>query len=205
MFGLFNDNKEQSPHTYDWAKVIIKSCDGTGFQGYRAEAVLYKKHKIYFRGHNNTMEAFRYLNNSLGLFTKFTNILLTGSLNGAIAAMQWSEYVRNNAKGKVSVLADAAVYRDQLSQKINHTNDYLMRNRLQVLTKFVNAEVNLPLASCHEKYKDEIWRCMFTEYLYPLVNVPVFFTASLYDAWSIIHVLGFECSDLYTLSPCPIE
>jgi len=117
--------------------------------------------------------------------------------------MQWSGFVKQHAKGKVSVLADAAVYRDQLSQKINHTNEYLMRNRLSTLVKFVNQEVDLPSTKCQNAYKEEPWKCMFTEYLYPFVEVPIMFTASLYDAWSIIHVLGFECSDLYTISPCP--
>jgi hypothetical protein len=119
--------------------------------------------------------------------------------------MQWSDFIQTNAKGKVSVLADAVVYRDQLSQKINKTNDYLIRNRLSQLTKFVNQEISLPSGKCQEKYKEEPWKCMFTEYLYPFVNVPVMFTASLYDAWSIIHVLGFECTDLYTMSACSEE
>jgi hypothetical protein len=203
LFGMLNDDTLESPGYYGWTKVVIKSCDGTGFQGYRSQPVVFKREKVYFRGHNNTLEALRWMNNTLGLYSKFTDILLTGSLNGAIAAMQWSDFVKQHAKGKVSVLADAAVYRDQLSQKINHTNDYLMRNKLSTLVKFVNQEVGLPSAKCQAAYKDEPWRCMFTEYLYPFVEVPVMFTASLYDAWSIIHVLGFECTDLYTISPCP--
>lgn len=84
------------------------------------------------------MEAFKWLNTTLGLYNKFTDIVLTGSLNGAIAAMQWSAFVKSQAKGKVSVFADAVVYRDQMSQKINKTNDYLMRNKMQTLVKFVN-------------------------------------------------------------------
>jgi len=34
---------------------------------------------------------------------------------------------------------------------------------------------------------------MFAQNLFPLLKVPVFFSQSQYDAWSLPHILGVTC------------
>ena len=45
----------------NWPKVFLKNCDGGSYLG-NADPVVYKKHKMYFRGSQNIKEAVKYLN-----------------------------------------------------------------------------------------------------------------------------------------------
>jgi hypothetical protein len=64
-----------------------------------------------------------------------------------------------------------------------------------------NEETNPPLKECNEKYKDELWKCMFAQYLHPFIKVPLFTVNSLYDAWSLQNI-GVRCLDEHSLAGC---
>jgi hypothetical protein len=70
-----------------WTKVVIKSCDGGAFMGNRAPIDV-KGHKLYFRGRLIIDAVFAYLRTSK-LITNKNEIVISGSLNGAVAAMNY--------------------------------------------------------------------------------------------------------------------
>lgn len=89
--SIISGNKTTNPLYYDWNRVIIKYCDGSLHQGTRAAPVNYKNVDLYFRGANNTLQHFEYLNITYQLF-RSSKIVLAGVDAGAQAVFYWSDY-----------------------------------------------------------------------------------------------------------------
>jgi len=47
-----------NPFFYDWNRIYVKYCDGTGRQGYNTEPYIYNNSQVWFRGMNNTLAFF---------------------------------------------------------------------------------------------------------------------------------------------------
>ena len=73
---------------------MIPYCDGALHQGYVAKPVKYKDANLYFRGAINTRAHFGYLDSVHGLF-RAQKVILTGGSAGAVAVMQWNNYLRS--------------------------------------------------------------------------------------------------------------
>jgi hypothetical protein len=58
---------------------------------------------------------------------------------------------------------------------------------------FSNAEVDPPVPECVAANPDAKWKCMFAEYLFPYVKVPLFAIQSAYDTWSLKTDIGIKC------------
>lgn len=66
--GILSGNATANPTFWDWNRVILKYCDGTGHQGTKTNPINYKSKDIYFRGQNITIGQFDSLNNTHKLF-----------------------------------------------------------------------------------------------------------------------------------------
>ena len=55
---------------------------------------------------------------------------------------------------------------------------------------------------CSAAYPDEKWKCMFTQYLIQFIKTPLFISESEYDSWSVPNILGIQCTQNLTLTPC---
>jgi hypothetical protein len=90
-----------------WIKIVIKTCDGGSH--FSDSSVVFKNKTLNFRGYKNVMEVINYLNKN-NLLANREEVVVAGAGNGALAALAWVDVIKGNTKGKVRVLADAAVW-----------------------------------------------------------------------------------------------
>lgn len=80
--GMLSTDPDVNPVFYDWTKVFIISCDGMAHQGARPEPIQYKGTKLYFRGTNNTLQQFAYLDEKYDFYNQDTIVLMGISAGG---------------------------------------------------------------------------------------------------------------------------
>ena len=92
----------------------MKSCDGTGHQGYRKEPIQYMGRSLYFRGHNTTKGLLNQLDKAHSIFTIATHIVVTGQSAGGLATFLWSNYIASRAPkdAKIWALPDSGIFLD---------------------------------------------------------------------------------------------
>lgn len=94
-------------------KVFLKYCDGSGHQGTKSTPISYKDAKLYFRGNNITIAQLNEVDRTQGLFTKATDIIVTGSSAGGLAAFLWMDYIKQKSKAKnVYGAPDSGIFLD---------------------------------------------------------------------------------------------
>ena len=64
----FLSSEMQSNPFHDWNKVFVPYCDGSTHQGSRLLPVSYKERDLYFRGSNNTIAHFDFLQERFGFW-----------------------------------------------------------------------------------------------------------------------------------------
>jgi hypothetical protein len=106
MFFLLGFNAVDSI-TASWYRVIIRTCDGGSY--FSDTTAQYKGKTMNFKGSRNVLEAVNYLN-SIKWLQNREEILIAGAQNGGLAALAWADYIKGFTKGKVKVLADAAIW-----------------------------------------------------------------------------------------------
>ena len=119
------------------------------FQGHRTQPVSYKGTDLYFRGQNITQERFNWLNAKYSLNTLVTEIVLAGSEDGAIGALQWGNHLQQNVKGRVRVIADSGIMLDVPNPV---TKLHYFEQVYSSLAKVVNLEVPNPNLNCSAKF-----------------------------------------------------
>jgi len=76
--------------------------------------LLYKDKKLYFRGDAITKAQLKHLNETHGIFSKVTDIVVVGQSAGGLAAMVWVNYIADNAKqAKIKIIADCGIFLDR--------------------------------------------------------------------------------------------
>ena len=93
--SYLSSNPDENPF-YNWNRAFVPYCDGSLHQGSRLLPISYKDRNLYFRGSNNTIAHFDFLNNNFNLF-KASQIIITGSSAGGLASFIWSNYVYERA------------------------------------------------------------------------------------------------------------
>ena len=73
------------------------------------DPITYKGHKLHFKGNINTLETFKLLK-SKGYITNKDEVVITGSMGGAIAAMQWAETLREFTDSPVRLMVDSGIH-----------------------------------------------------------------------------------------------
>lgn len=85
-------------------------CDGSEHQGTRLSPINYKDKNLYFRGTNNSLEQFYYLDKKLDFYNGDT-IVLTGVSAGGIATYFYSNYLLDHTKkAKVYAIPDSGLF-----------------------------------------------------------------------------------------------
>lgn len=102
-----------------WTKVFIQSCDGGAYMGNR-DPIVFKSRKLHFKGSVNTIETFKYLQ-AKGYLTGQAEVVIAGAMDGAIAAMQWAETLKEYTTAPVRVMADSAIHLNEYNRKNNQS------------------------------------------------------------------------------------
>jgi hypothetical protein len=111
-FGIISGDPTINPTFYDWTRILFMYCDGSMHQGHKTQPVSYKGEDLYFRGQNITQERFNWLNSNYAIDTNATDIILAGSEDGGLAAIQWGNYLQAAVKAKVKVISDSSILLD---------------------------------------------------------------------------------------------
>lgn len=108
--GLLSTLKQNNPVFYDWTKVFVIYCDGSEYTGSRKQPISYKDKQLYFRGYNNILEQFYFLDQKFDFYNGNT-IVLTGVSAGGIGTYFYSNYLVQNTKtSKVYAIPDSGLF-----------------------------------------------------------------------------------------------
>jgi hypothetical protein len=198
-WGLLAGESAVNHLYYDWTRVYVKYCTGTGHQGTKTAPVSYKGVNLYFRGHNVTIAILNGLQASHGIFNEGTEILVSGCSAGGLAAYTWTNYIYSRSKGTVRAAPDSGMFLDSMNVALKA---YEYRNSFINFMKISNDEIDPPIPECVQAYPNEKWRCMFAQYQFPFIRTPLFPVNSLYDSWSIPNILGINCEASGSLKGC---
>lgn len=86
-------SKDPRNNFKDWKKVMLIYCDGSGHQGTKFEPVQVRDTQLYFRGYNITTERLNDLEKKIGLFSKASEVVVSGCSAGGLAAFHWANYI----------------------------------------------------------------------------------------------------------------
>ena len=84
------------------------------------DPIKYKGKTMHFKGSVNTIETFKYLKLKNYFFGR-EEVVIAGSMGGAIAAMHWADTLKSYTDSPVRILADAAIHLNALDVKTNTT------------------------------------------------------------------------------------
>ena len=97
-----------------------------------------------------TIGQLKSLEQSIQLFSKVENILVSGGSAGGLAAFLWTNYVKDNAKvAKVWSAPDSGIFLDYTNVQ---TKDHFYRTEFEMLFKLSNVETDPPTPECVAKY-----------------------------------------------------
>jgi len=194
---------------YNWNRIFVIYCDGSGHQGYIERPLNIKGKNLYFKGYNNTMTHLNWALSKLPS-AKLDSFTLYGYSAGGLAMLTWLDTVKtiiNNPLVKYMGLSDCGFFINYRSIKTGD-NDY--ENRMKSLTELVNQQISLPNQKCTNANKFSPHSCIMPEKLVNYVDSPFFLSASLYDSWQIPHILQSSClnesaPDLRKCSPSDMK
>jgi O-palmitoleoyl-L-serine hydrolase len=117
---------------------------------------------------------------------------VTGQSAGGLATFSWTNYIADHVPKGANVWSapDSGIFLDSPNFL---TQEHRYRMQFQNFMKFSNAEVDPPTDECVKENRNELWKCMFGEYLHTYIKVPQFSIISLYDSWSLPNILGIGC------------
>ena len=87
--GLLSTKPEENPLFHDWTKIYLIYCDGTEYTGSLSDPIRYKDANLYFRGYNNALEQFRFLDEHFDIY-RGEAIVLTGVSAGGMGTFFYS-------------------------------------------------------------------------------------------------------------------
>lgn len=203
-FGILSTLKAVNPTFWNWTIAFLPYCDGTFHQGTRKEPMNYKNKNLYFRGHNNTLQHFKYMDEKYGLYSA-KKVVVTGESAGGIATYLWADHVYKNSKTKnVYSVPDSGLFLiDYLNPK---TGSALFPPQLKTLFSIVNTEIDVPMDDCIKDIGDS-YACMNFSNNVKYFQAPLFIIEAGYDEYSVNHIIGQKCltsgsNGAYSLDKC---
>ena len=108
--GYLSPLKEVNPVFHDWTKVLFQYCDGFFSLSQRSDPINVNGKDLYFRGVNNIMASFKYLEETYDFYNKDT-IVLSGASAGAMSTVYWVEYLADKTiSSKVYAISDSGFF-----------------------------------------------------------------------------------------------
>lgn len=85
-------------------------------------------------------------------YLQVEEVVLAGSMNGAIAAMMWSDTIKQYTDAPVRILADSAIHLNEYNRK-NSKYEYELRMKMFIKIALQNGNA-LPNRKCADAHKD---------------------------------------------------
>lgn len=199
--------RDENPLLYNWNIVYVRYCDGGSYAG--DTVAQYENETLYFRGKANRDATIRSLL-QLGMASA-SEVLFSGCSAGGLGLFlgidQMAATVRaGSALGaavKIRGLIDSGFFLDysgddrfQLRHNAQPEWEAVYGGRLDYSAgmREVFSLMNIS-AGAHPRCiaaapPGDSARCAFAEHLAPHVQTPLFLMQSMYDQWSLWHVLG---------------
>ncbi|CAD8164203.1 unnamed protein product [Paramecium octaurelia] len=198
--GMFARTEQKNPYYYNWNLIFFNYCDGSLHQGYKTEPVEFLGTKLYFRG-DAIVKSF--LSDLLPELSKAATVIVAGCSAGGNAAYFWIEHIKALLPSDVNVygVPDSGM---ALNLPAIDGTDYPTES-LNLLIDLVNIEVTHPNKQCVSKFKNEVWKCYYAQYLFEFIQTPLFIIQSMYDYYSLTARFKIDCAKNYSLNNCSQE
>lgn len=193
-FSYFSSLQEINPLFYNWNKVLLLSCDGTMFQGYLEEPILYNNSYLYFRGYNNTKGTMEFLKQNMALF-EAEEVIIVGNSSGAHAVLMWIEYLRKYLPRSIKMagVSDAGMF---LDVKNFNSKCHVFRRLINNLANYTKSRHLDIFDSCSSRNsKKNFYKCMIPQYFISNITVDMFFINSQVDFEVLRGAYGLHCLD----------
>jgi len=145
---------------------------------------------MYFRGANNTLAHFKYLNDNFNLFQS-NEIIITGTSAGGLASFVWSNYVYEHASHPegVTIVPDSGTF---ILDFPSFYNDKTMIDYSAAGLKISNEQTPMPVKECVQRYPTQA-ECFQSGNLYEFIKPKMFVIQSQYDLWGLQQILQLRC------------
>ena len=158
--GILSNVQAVNPHFWNWTKANIMYCDGSVHHGSRLEPIVFRDALLYLRGMNNTMQHFKYLNDTYDLF-KADKIVLTGESAGGVATFAYSNYIYENSESKnVYAIPDSGLFLNSYVDP--KSGKQTLKDTSDPIYSLVYKETPVPVANCVEELHDNFWCMQFS-------------------------------------------
>lgn len=186
-FSVLSNDENANPLYASWTKVYVPYCDGSLHQGSKLSPISYKGSNLYFRGANNTIAQFNYLNTKYNFFNA-SQIVITGTSAGAMAAVAWGNYVYNRAENKdnVLIICDSGIFVSDFYNPF--TNSTPGVDEFKYINQIISTETTPPYEECLKEH-EVCTTSLVIKYLRPAL----FVIQSEYDLYGILAILKLTC------------
>lgn len=185
------DNKT-NPMMYNWNAVMLRYCDGGSLTGDREAPVVVGNATLHFRGRAVLDAQIQSLLKERGM-GHATDVVVSGCSAGGLAAFvhcdRWADAVAaaTGGKAKVACVPDSGFFID-VDRAGYHTS---MRNVYETHQSSKDG-LDAECVAAHQP-ANEIWKCLFAEWVAPHISTPTFALQSQYDLWQSKYVAN-ACS-----------
>ena len=203
-YNFNGGDPKKNPQFYNWHKVEIPYCDGTGNQGFKKDPVKFDTENLFFKGYINTLEGLKFAFQHVDL-DKLETVVISGCSSAGWAAFQWMQFIEDylteiNPKINVMGIINAGFF---FEYENIVTKDYDFTLKFKNLYKFANKEIPIVNKDCERDYKDKPYMCFFPQVIINYIKSPLLMYQSQYDSWQIWDVLGEKCvNDYRSLKHC---
>ena len=125
-------------------------------------------------------------------FADASQVVITGSSAGGIAALLWANYVQTllNDPTVLSVVADSGSLLYYPAYKIGISTGSIT---VQNLFSIVNAEEKTPNTLCNSRFVGEEWKCFSVENSFCSIAPRTLLLDSQYDEFAISQIMRITC------------
>jgi len=204
-YDFFGKEESKNKFFYNWNKLDIPYCDGTGTQGHISDPLIINNNaKLYFRGYDNTLAALDYLFSKVKI-NEIDTVVVSGCSSGGFSAIYWLQYIADlvaekNPNAAVLGISSGGLFMDYKNIKTND-NDFGLR--MKQMYEMVNQEIPMVNKDCLKDHKENPHQCLLHETLIKYIKAPLLLFEAAYDGWAIKNILGETCHDTdYTLRNC---
>ena len=169
-------------------------CDGATHLRTRDEPISYKGKNLYFRGTNNTMEHFRYLNQTYDM-QDLDKVVITGGSAGGVGVFFWTQYLQDHTKSaKIYSIPDSGLFLLDYESPITKQKIVKIQTS-NLLTLIGNSSQSYPepVKKCYNHIHDLVL-CLDASNFAEYITAPMFLVQSSYDEWSIANLLAVHCA-----------